>query len=268
MLEWYQVVVLSLVQGLTEFLPVSSSAHLILMPSLLGWQDQGLAFDIAVHLGTLIAVILYFRRDLIRMVIDFGESLRGRVLTQQAKTFWSIGFATIPVGLVGLLLKKQVETTLRSPMVIAATTIGFGLLLLLADKISQRNRSLTNLNWRDVTLIGCAQAISLIPGTSRSGITLTAGLFAGLTREAAASFSFLLSIPVIILAGGLETVTLIKNHLSVDWVSMGLGLCLSAVSGYFCIHYFIKLMNTIGLLPFVVYRLLLGLFLLSYPLFK
>jgi undecaprenyl-diphosphatase len=264
MLEWYQIIVLSLVQGITEFLPVSSSAHLILMPAILGWQDQGLAFDIAVHLGTLFAVILYFRQDLTRMIIDFAGSLRGRAITLQAKIFWSIGFATIPVGLVGLLLKKHVETTLRSPMVIAFSTIGFGLILWLADKISKKNRLLTTLHWRDVVFIGCAQAVSLIPGTSRSGITLTAGLFSGLTREAAARFSFLLSIPVIMLAGGLETVTLIKSHTPVDWAAMGLGLCLSAVSGYFCIHYFIKLINTVGLLPFVIYRLLLGLFLIIY----
>lgn len=264
MLEWYQVIVLSLVQGLTEFLPVSSSAHLILMPTLFGWPDQGLAFDIAVHLGTLIAVIAYFRRDLVRMVIDFVQSCSGRALTLQAKIFWSIGFATIPVGLAGLLLKKHVETTLRSPMVIACTTIGFGLILWLADKVSKQQRSLNTLNWRDVTLIGCAQALSLIPGTSRSGITLTAGLFAGLTREAAARFSFLLSIPVIILAGGLETVTLIKSPVTVNWIALGSGLCLSGISGYFCIHYFIKLINTIGLLPFVIYRLLLGLFLILY----
>jgi undecaprenyl-diphosphatase len=264
MLEWYQVIVLSLVQGLTEFLPVSSSAHLILMPAVLGWADQGLAFDIAVHLGTLIAVIVYFRQDLLRMIIDFVQSCFGRALTQHAKIFWAIGFTTIPVGLVGLLLKKHVETTLRSPMVIACTTIGFGLILWLADKIGKQKRSLTVLNWRDVALIGCAQALSLIPGTSRSGVTLTAGLFSGLTREAAARFSFLLSIPVIILAGGLETITLIKSHVAVDWLALGSGLCLSGISGYFCIHYFIKLINTVGLLPFVIYRLLLGLFLIIY----
>lgn len=264
MLEWYQVIVLSLVQGLTEFLPVSSSAHLILMPTLFEWPDQGLAFDIAVHLGTLIGVIAYFRRDLVRMVIDFAQSCSGRVLTPQAKIFWSIGFATIPVGLVGLLLKKHVETTLRSPMVIACTTIGFGLILWLADKIGKQQRSLNTLNWRDVMLIGSAQALSLIPGTSRSGITLTAGLFTGLTREAAARFSFLLSIPVIILAGGLESVSLIKSPLSVNWTTLGLGFCLSGLSGYFCIHYFIKLIDTIGLLPFIVYRLLLGIFLILY----
>lgn len=264
MLEWYQVVVLSLVQGLTEFLPVSSSAHLILMPTLLGWQDQGLAFDIAVHLGTLIAVILYFRKDLSRMIIDFVASLRGRALSIQAKIFWSIGFATIPVGLAGLLFKKHVETILRSPMVIAVTTIVFGLVLWLADRMGKRQRTLNTLNWRDVLFIGCAQAISLIPGTSRSGITLTAGLFAGLTREAAASFSFLLSIPVIILAGGLETITLIKSQSPVNWVPMGLGFCLSAASGYLCIHYFIQLINRVGLLPFVIYRMVLGAFLMVY----
>ncbi len=264
MLEWYQIVVLSLVQGLTEFLPVSSSAHLILMPTLLGWQDQGLAFDIAVHLGTLIAVILYFRKDLSRMIIDFVASLRGRTLSIQAKIFWSIGFATIPVGLAGLLFKKQVETALRSPMVIAVTTIVFGLVLWLADRMGKRQRGLNTVHWRDVLFIGCAQAISLIPGTSRSGITLTAGLFAGLTREAAASFSFLLSIPVIMLAGGLETITLIKSQSPVNWVPMGLGFCLSAVSGYLCIHYFIKLINRVGLLPFVMYRMVLGAFLVVY----
>lgn len=254
MLEWYQIIVLSLVQGLTEFLPVSSSAHLILMPELLGWFDQGLAFDIAVHVGTLVAVIAYFRQDLWRMIIDFRHS----------KLFWSIGFATIPVGLAGLLLKKHVETTLRSPMVIACATIGFGLILWLSDKIGKQRRSLTTLHWRDVALIGCAQALSLIPGTSRSGITLTAGLFSGLTREAAARFSFLLSIPVIILAGGLEAVTLIKSPVAVNWLALGTGLCVSGISGYLCIHYFIKLINIVGLLPFVIYRLLLGIFLIIY----
>lgn len=264
MLAWYQIIVLSLVQGVTEFLPVSSSAHLILMPELFGWPDQGLGFDIAVHLGTLLAVIAYFRQDLLCMIRDFIQSCFGRTLTQQAKIFWAIGFATIPVGLTGLLLKKTVETTLRSPMVIAFATIGFGLVLWFADKIGKQKRSLHKLNWRDVTLIGCAQALSLIPGTSRSGITLTAGLFAGLTREAAARFSFLLSIPVILLAGGLEAITLMKSPVVVNWATLGSGLCLSAVSGYFCIHYFIKLINTVGLLPFVIYRLLLGVFLIIY----
>ncbi len=264
MLTWYQIIVLSLVQGLTEFLPVSSSAHLILMPELFGWPDQGLGFDIAVHLGTLLAVIAYFRRDLLRMIRDFIQSCFDRTLTQQAKIFWAIGFATIPVGLTGLLLKKTVETTLRSSMVIAFATIGFGLVLWFADKIGKQKRSLNRLNWRDVALIGCAQALSLIPGTSRSGITLTAGLFAGLTREAAARFSFLLSIPVILLAGGLETLTLITSSVVINWSVLGSGFCLSAISGYFCIHYFIKLINTVGLLPFVIYRLLLGVFLMIY----
>jgi undecaprenyl-diphosphatase len=264
MLDWFQVVVLSIVQGITEFLPVSSSAHLILVPSILGWKDQGLAFDITVHLGTLLAVISYFRTEIIVMCRDFMRSLKGYGMSVHARLLWSIGFATIPVGLVGLFSRKFVESTLRSPLVIAFTTIGFGLILWLADKKGKQRRELQTLNWRDVVAIGFAQALSLIPGVSRSGITLTAGLFCNLTRESAARFSFLLSIPVIILAGGLESVKLFKSSTEVDWASLGLGLCLSAISGYFCIHYFLKLMNRIGLFPFILYRLCLGVFLLFY----
>ncbi len=261
---WFQVLILSLVQGLTEFLPVSSSAHLILVPELLGWKDQGLAFDIAVHLGTLLAVLGYFNCEIIKMFRDFLCSLKGNTLSVEAKIFWSIGFATIPVGLVGLCGKHFIETSLRSPIVIAFATIGFGLILWVADKWSKQRRDLKVLNWRDVAIIGLSQALSLIPGTSRSGITLTAGLFRGFTRRAAAKFSFLLSIPVIILAGGLEVITLLKREVLVDWESLGLAVCLSAISGYFCIHYFLKLLDTIGLFPFVLYRLCLGIFLVFY----
>jgi undecaprenyl-diphosphatase len=260
-LEFYQVIVLSLVQGLTEFLPVSSSAHLILVPELLGWPDQGLAFDITVHLGTLVAVLVYFRADLKHMISDFFRALCGKGFSMWAKLFWAIAVATIPVGLGGLFLHTIVETHLRSPLVIAGTTLGFGLLLWLADSFGRRNRPLSALNWRDVCVIGCAQAVSLIPGTSRSGITLTAGLGMGLDREAAARFSFLLSIPVIILAGGLESYTLLKSPLVVDWRSLGIGFCVSALSGYFCIHYFIQLISRMGLLPFICYRFGLGFFL-------
>lgn len=261
-LDWFQVFVLSLVQGITEFLPVSSSAHLILVPKILGWDDQGLAFDIAVHVGTLIAVLCYFRKDLYLMLRDFAFSLGGRNLSEHAKMAWFIGFATIPVGLTGLLAKNFVETQLRSPLIIALTTIIFGFALWLADKWgSQRRekREIRGIEWKDMVAIGCSQALSLIPGTSRSGITLTAGLAMGLTRETAARFSFLLSIPVILLAGGLETVTLIKSDTVVNWLTLGSGVVLSAVSGYICIHYFIKLINKTGVFPFVLYRVLLGL---------
>lgn len=262
MLDWLQILILSLVQGITEFLPVSSSAHLILVPKLFGWQDQGLAFDIAVHVGTLLAVIVYFRIELMRMIRDFIRSLFGTALTPEAKLLWWIGFATIPVGLVGLLSKQFVETHLRSPFVIAIATIVFGFVLWASDRWGKQQRTEQTLRWRDIALIGCGQALSLIPGTSRSGITLTAGLTMGLTREAAARFSFLLSIPVILLAGGLETVSLIKSEMSVDWYALGLGAGIAAISGYACIHYFLKLMNKTGIFPFVVYRLILGLMLI------
>lgn len=262
MLDWFQVVVLSLVQGLTEFLPVSSSAHLILVPKFLGWPDQNLSFDIAVHVGTLIAVFSYFRNELKKMISDFAGSLIGQAWTKNSRLLWFIGLTTIPVGLVGLLGKHFIETHLRSPGVIAAATILFGIVLWLADKMGKQNREEDSLHWKDVVAIGCGQALSLIPGTSRSGITLTAGLMMGLTREAAARFSFLLSIPVILLAGGLETITLIKSEAQVEWLALGAGALLSAISGYICIHYFIKLLNSTGVLPFVFYRLLLGVCLL------
>lgn len=258
MLDWLQIFVLSLVQGLTEFLPVSSSAHLILVPKILGWSDQGLAFDVALHLGTLIAVLAYFRQDLQKMIRDFFLTLKGVPLSEDAKLLWSIAFATIPVGLAGLLLKSTVETTLRSPLVIAAATIVFGLVLWLADRYGKQRRASDDMNWKDTLFIGCGQVLALIPGTSRSGITLTAGLARGLTRESAARFSFLLSIPVIALAAGLETLTIIKEQTAMQWSALATGLIISALSGYACIHLFIKLLNRVGMGPFVLYRMALG----------
>lgn len=264
MVAWHEVLILSLIQGLTEFLPVSSSAHLILVPGLLGWKDQGLAFDIAVHLGTLFAVLSYFRLDLIKLSREFINSCFRGEMTSGAKIVWSLGFATIPVGLLGLFGKHFIETSLRSPIIIAMTTIIFGILLYLMDRSGLQNRDLKTINFWDVMVIGFSQALSLVPGTSRSGITLTAGLFRGLTRESAARFSFLLSIPVIVLAGGLEALTLLKNSSPVDWQTLIMGISISALSGYFCIHYFLKILNKIGVLPFVIYRLFLGIFLIYY----
>lgn len=262
MLDWMHVFILSVVQGITEFLPVSSSAHLILLPKLFGWEDQGLAFDVAVHLGTLLAIFAYFRKDLVKMISDFLNSFRGKPLSPDAKLLWAIGFGTIPVGLAGLIFKDSVETTLRSPFVIAFTTIGFGILLLFADKLGRRLRNEEQMNWKDVFFIGCGQALALIPGTSRSGITLTAGLARGLTRESAARFSFLLSIPVIFLAGIFEILSVVKQNVIIPWPILIFGVGVSAITGFFCIDMFIKLLNKMGVMPFVIYRVLLGLFLL------
>jgi undecaprenyl-diphosphatase len=249
---------LALLQGFTEFLPVSSSAHLILLPRLFGWQDQGLAFDVAVHVGTLSAVVLYFRRELVPMTQDWLQSLLTRKQTANSRLAWAVLWGTIPVGLAGLLLKGFIETNLRSELVIAAATIGFGVLLWWADARGRRQRDEYSLRISDIAIIGVAQALALIPGTSRSGVTMMAGLMLGLSREAAARFSFLLSIPVISLAGGLLTLDLIQQPGLVDWRAMTIGVVTSAITAYLCIHFFLKLLERIGMLPFVIYRLLLG----------
>ncbi len=260
-MDLIQIVVLALLQGLTEFLPISSSAHLILVPVLTGWQDQGLAFDVAVHIGTLIAIVWYFRHELIAMAQDWGRSLNGGKTTANSRLAWAVLLGTIPAGLAGLAFKDFIETSLRSPLVIATTTILFGLLLWWADAHGRRERDEHTLTWRDVLLVGCAQALALIPGTSRSGITMTAALMLGLTREGAARFSFLLSVPIILLAGGFKTLDLLQMEGAVDWLALILGTLLSAVSAYLCVHLFLKALERIGMLPFVIYRLLLGVFL-------
>jgi len=261
-MDLFQIICLAVLQGLTEFLPVSSSAHLILMPLLTGWEDQGLAFDVAVHVGTLSAVMLYFRKTIATITQDWYQSALQRQRVGQSNLAWAVLFGTIPVGLAGLLLGDFIETALRSPLVIAATTIIFGLLLGWADWYGKQQRTEHQLTWKDVFIIGVAQAIALIPGTSRSGITMTAGLILGLNRQAAAHFSFLLSIPVIILAGGLKTIELIQSDLNTDWFALITGAGLSAISAYICIHLFLTLLERIGMWPFVVYRMLLGVILI------
>jgi len=257
-MEWLQAVWLALIQGLTEFLPISSSAHLVLLPHIAGWADQGLVFDVAVHLGTLTAVSLYFRQALYAMATDWGRSVRLRRQVGESRLAWAVLLGTIPVGVAGLLFKGVVENELRSPIVIAWATIVFGLLLWWADVRGRRQRDEHTLGWRGVLLIGAAQALALIPGTSRSGITITAGLLLGLTRPAAARFSFLLSIPVILLAGGLELLDLLQRPEAVAWRMLLIGTLLSALSAYLCIHLFLRLLERSGMLPFVIYRLGLG----------
>ena len=257
-----QAVILALLQGLTEFLPISSSAHLILVPRLLGWDDQGLAFDVAVHVGTLTAVMFYFRADLAKMTTAWLLSCAGKGMTVDARLAWLVVLATVPVAVSGLLFHSVIESELRSPLVIAATTIGFGLLLLMADMLGRHVRGTGSLGIRDAVLIGLAQALALIPGTSRSGVTMTAALALGLTRSDAARFSFLLSIPVILMAGGYETYKLPHYSGAVQWGALTLGTAVAAVSAWVCIYLFMHLIERIGMWPFVVYRLLLGIILL------
>ncbi len=264
-MDWLQVWILALIQGLTEFLPISSSAHLILLPELTHWQDQGLAFDVALHIGSLAAVIIYFRRDIGQMIQSFFASFKTRQLDASAKLAWGVLLGTIPVGVFGLLFKDYISTEMRSPILLAWALIGFGLLLGLSDwraKHATHAREVERMTWWDYLWIGLAQALALIPGTSRSGITMTAALFLGLSREAAARFSFLLSIPVIALAGLLETKTLISQGADTPWAFVIAGAIISGVCAYLCIHYFLAFIKRIGMQPFVIYRVILGVFLL------
>ena len=259
-----QVILLSIVQGFTEFLPISSSAHLILLPLVLKWPDQGLAFDVAVHLGSLIAVLVYFRSELVVMTIAWSRNIAGAGSNENSRLAWWVILGTLPAVVVGYLFKGMVETELRSAWVIAIATIVFALLLWFADLKKSKRRSEFALNWREVLMIGCFQALALIPGTSRSGITMTAGLLLGLSRQAAARFSFLLSIPIIFASGTLQTLELLQASQSVDWLALTLAVVLSAVSAGICIRLFLGLIEKIGMLPFVIYRLLLGLVLIAF----
>lgn len=261
-MDTLQTILLALLQGLTEFLPISSSAHLILLPRLLGWGDQGLAFDVAVHVGTLAAVMFYFRHELLRLLLAWSGSCMNRELNADARLAWLLLLASVPVAVAGLLLNDVIETHLRSPLVIALATIVFGVLLGLADRRGRQVRGEVSLTVTDVIWIGLAQALALIPGTSRSGFTMTAGLALGLTRSAAARFSFLLSIPVILMAGVFESLQLLQQPDSVAWGDILLGTAVAGTSAYVCIHLFMRLIERVGMLPFVVYRLLLGVFLL------
>lgn len=262
-MDTLQVVVLSLVQGLTEFLPISSSGHLILLPVLVEWKDHSVAFDVAVHVGTLIAVVVYFRRDLRSIISDWFVSIVKRRQTGQSMLGWAVLVGTIPGGLCGLILNAYGHNPIRTPTVIAAATIIFGLMLWWADARAKQSRSEQSLTWSDVMIIGCAQALALIPGTSRSGVTITAGLALGLTRSAAARFSFLLSIPIITAAGALKGFEASAMAADTSWTELGAGMLISALSAYACIHYFLKLLDRVGLVPFMIYRLLLGVVILA-----
>lgn len=256
------VFILALIQGLTEFLPISSSAHLILPSAVFGWQDQGQALDVALHVGTLLAVVLYFRKEVGSMTVAWfgtvGIGPEKNTNSFDGKLAWWILLASIPLGLVGLLGKDFIEENLRSAAVIAITTLVFGLLLGFADIKAKENVSVEKLGFKGAMIIGLAQALALIPGTSRSGITMTLGLMLGLSKENAARFSFLLSIPAIVMTGGYLTYKLITSAEPVDWNTLGLGSVLAFVSAYACIHYFLILVGKLGMMPFVIYRMILG----------
>ena len=248
---------LALVQGITEFLPISSSGHLILVPALLGWEDQGQAFDVAVHLGSLVAVLTYFRRDWARMTRGWLKSLGGQT-SADSRLAWMVVVGSMPLALVGLVAAGWIEGHLRSPLVVAGATAGFGVLLWVADYCSARRRDEHSVRVIDALAVGSAQALALIPGTSRSGITMTAALALGLNRESAARFSFLLAVPAIVMSTGWQSLQLVSSAAPVDWAGLGLAAVASAIFAFLAIGWFLKFVARSGMLLFAVYRLLLA----------
>ncbi len=258
-----QAVILALIQGLTEFLPVSSSAHLILLPIFTDWPDQGLAFDVALNSATWLAVVLYFRKELtglLRGLVCMVQK-RGADSNQQGRLALMVLGASVPVGIAGLLGHDIVEGYLRTIGVIAFSSIVWGLVLWAADR-RPGGGGLESINWPKALFVGFAQALALVPGTSRSGITITAGLFAGLSRPAAARFSFLLSVIVGAMAGGLEGLKMLRDAGHTPWAAVSVGFVVAFITAYLTIHYFLKFISRASMAPFVVYRVLLGVLLI------
>lgn len=261
MIETWQAIALAILQGLTEFLPISSSAHLVIPTLLLDWPDQGLAFDVAVHVGTLSAVLLYYRRDLSRMIAAWFATLAGAPASDDSRLVWYLTLATVPAVVVGYLGSDFIEQSLRNLPVIATTTLVFGLLLGVADRRASGAGSGTPLTLGIALAVGLAQATAPVPGVSRSGITITAALLLGMDRQSSARFSFLLSIPVIAGAGTLKSWELASGAVPVDWSLLGLGALVSGIIAYLCIALFLRLLDRVGLMPFVYYRVVLAILL-------
>jgi undecaprenyl-diphosphatase len=255
-----RAVVLGIVQGVTEFLPISSTAHLRIVPELLGWPDAGAAYTAMIQLGTVAAVIVYFWADLVRLGRAFFEGLvRGAPLgTQDARLAWYVLVGSLPIGILGLLFKRHIETSLRSLYVIALAMVVLALLLLLAERIAAHQRTLSEMTWKDGIIIGLCQAVALIPGSSRSGTTLTGGLALGFRREDAARYSFLLSVPATAAAGLFEMRHLVRSGEPFTGVDVLVGTVVAFVSGILAIAWLLRFLRTQSTVVFIVYRLLLG----------
>jgi undecaprenyl-diphosphatase len=257
-----EAIVLGIVQGLTEFLPISSTGHLRIVPAFVGWEDPGAAFTAVTQLGTMAAVLLYFRADLIRIALAWLKSLRDRSARREldARIGWYIVLGTIPIGIFGVLFKDQIENGARDLYLIGTALIVLGLVLLAAEKVSTRSRSMEQIQARDGLAVGLAQALALVPGVSRSGATITAGLFLGLDRPTAARFSFLLSVPAVVLSGLFELGSILTGdegqHVSTG--NLVLATFLAFVTGYAAIAWLLRFLSTHSTIVFVVYRVALG----------
>jgi undecaprenyl-diphosphatase len=268
----WQLILLAIVQGLTEFLPISSSAHLILIPQFFHWEDPGLAFDVALHAGTLVAVLLFFFREWIQLVLcglgfHYPRRASEQMVMQNQRLFWYLIAGSIPAGIVGFLFEKKAEAAWRSPVPIAIAMIALGLMMWYAEYVGRRDRNLEQTSLGDSLTIGCAQALALFPGVSRSGVTITTGLLRGMNRETAARFSFLLSTPVIAGAASLELPKIIRAHragqLGMPLSQVEICIAVSAVVGYIVIAFLLQYLQTHSLKIFVYYRILFGIVVLA-----
>lgn len=260
---WVEAIVLGLVQGLTEFLPISSSAHLLIVSQLAGWSDPGAAFTAVSQIGTETAVLLYFRHDIARIATAWWRSLRSRVAGRDAgedpdaRMGWLVIVGSLPIAILGLAFADAIETSARNLWLVSGTLIGFGIVLGLADRVGRKDRDLSTLRWRDGIALGFGQALALIPGVSRSGATISTGLLLGLTREAAARYAFLLAIPAV-LASGLYEATRIGDDTAVSWGPTILATVIAFGVGYAVIAWLLRWVATRSFAPFVAYRIALG----------
>ena len=262
-ISWFEAIVLGLVQGITEFLPISSSAHIFVVSQLLGWQDPGAAFTAVSQIGTELAVIVFFRRDIARIISAWARSLFTPALRSgiDARMGWYIIVGTIPIAVIGLIFSHQIETAARNLWLVSGTLIGFGIILGVADALGRHRLALANLNAKDGILFGLGQALALIPGVSRSGATISTGLALGYTREAAARYAFLLAIPAVV-ASGLYEATKIGSDPTVEWGPTILATVIAFVTGFAVIAWLLRWVSTRSYLPFVIYRIALGLLLI------
>ena len=258
-LSWLQAIVLGISQGLTEFLPISSTAHTLIVSKLLGWPDPGAAFTAVTQVGTELAVVIYFRQDIARILKAWFASLTKKTerANPDAKMGWYVIIGTIPIGIAGLAFKSSIETTARNLWLVAATLIVMGILLGLADRCAKHTKSETDINTKNAVLFGLGQALALIPGVSRSGATITAGLAMGFKRDVAARYSFLLAIPAVFASAAL-TAGDISSDSFVNWPATIVATIVAFVVGYFVIASLMKYLQTRTFLPFVIYRIALG----------
>ena len=267
----YQAIILAIIQGFTEFLPISSTAHLAVVPRIFGWTDRGLDFDVALHAGTLAAVIIYFFRDWVQVIANgLGFSYRGSQPDENSRSLlWFLVVASIPVGIAGKAMKAYAEGPWRNLYVIGVTMILVGLLLAVADRVGQEKRRLDGMSWFDAILIGVAQAFAIIPGVSRSGITITAARFRHMDREAAARFSFLLSTPAIAAAAASDALEMHRNGgIPADMrAAYPIGILVSAIVGIIVIAFFLKYLRRNSLTPFAWYRVIFGIIVVALAFF-